>query len=328
MTVTMTRADRAYYVAQQRIVRDATDTAQSAWSALDPADLTGSWAEARPVIVDAVEQAQADAVVLAPRYIAGTLAAAHAVSRPLGELATAAFVGRATNGLPLSSLMDFAFSYYRRALALHAPPSEAKAMGLARLLRYTSTEVADSGRLSVHVGSVLEPEVAGYERVVHLPACGRCIQLAGRLYRYSTGFLRHPRCDCSMKPVTRDQWHTQRPANTPAALFAAMTRAQQDQAFGPGGAEAIRAGADLSRVVNARRKGSVYVAGGREYTRDSTTARGVGRQLGQVNRKRGQRYRRSSTARPTPAQLVNAARDENELVNQLRRFGYITDRTN
>lgn len=319
----MTRADRAYYVAQQRVVRNVADTAQSAWSGLNPADVNGSWEQARPVIVDAVEQAQADAAALAPRYIAGTLAAAHAVSRPLGELVNAAFAGRATNGLPLASLMDFAFSYYQRALALEAPPSEAKALGLARLLRYTSTEVADAGRLAVHIGSVLEPEVAGYERVVHLPACGRCIQLAGRLYRYSTGFLRHPRCDCSMKPVTRDQWRTERPTNSPATLFAAMTRAQQDKAFGPGGATAIRAGADLSRVVNARRKGSVYIAGGREYTRDSTTVRGVGRQLGQLNRKPGQRYRRSGTARPTPAQLVNAATGENDLRDQLRRFGYV-----
>ncbi|WP_328611773.1 hypothetical protein OG943_22525 [Amycolatopsis sp. NBC_00345] len=323
--MTATRADRAYYLAQQRIVRDVTNTAQAAWSGLDPADPRGSWTEARSTIVDAVAQAQADAAALAPRYIAGTLAAAGAVSRPLGEIVAAAFAGRAANGLSLASLMDFAFTYYRRALAPHDPPSEASSMGLARLLRYSSTEVADAGRLAVHVGSVLEPEVAGYERVVHLPACGGCIQLAGRLYRYSTGFLRHPRCDCSMKPVTREQWRTQRAGNTPAALFEAMTRQQQDKAFGPGGAAAIRAGADLSRVINARRKGSVYVAGGREYTRDSTTVRGVGRQLGQLGRTRGQRHRTSGTARPTPAQLVTSVSDKAELIEQLRRFGYVVE---
>jgi hypothetical protein len=119
--VTVTRAERAYYLAQQRVMRDVTNTAQVAWSGMDETDPRGSWAEARPTIVDAVAQAQTDGA-LPPRYIAGMLAAAGAASRPLGELVAAAFAHRAANGLSLASLMDFAFSSYPRALALHAPP--------------------------------------------------------------------------------------------------------------------------------------------------------------------------------------------------------------
>ncbi|MFJ7212656.1 hypothetical protein [Amycolatopsis sp. NPDC098790] len=33
-----------------------------------------------------------------------------------------------------------------------------------------------------------------------------CIILVGRPYRYSQGFRRHPRCDCTMTPVTREHW--------------------------------------------------------------------------------------------------------------------------
>jgi hypothetical protein len=62
--------------------------------------------------------------------------------------------------------------------------------------------------------ALAEQEVAGYERTVVLAACGRCILLAERLYRYSTGFLRHPRCDCQMKPVTWSSGAKTGPATT------------------------------------------------------------------------------------------------------------------
>lgn len=300
------------------------ERAQAAWRELNPADPIASWtAQVRPHIVATVEQAQAEAASLAPLYTAATLAAAGSVSAPLGRLVAAAFAGYATTGLTIAALMDFALRAYRRALALDMPPSEAHARGLSRLLRYVSTEVSDAGRLAVQVAAVTEPAITGYERIVHLPACGRCVQLAGRLYRRSDGFLRHPRCDCSMKPVTAEQWRTARLENHPRALFERMTRAQQDKSFGQGDAAAIRAGADVSRVVNTRRRGAVYVAGGHEYTHEATTVRGIGRQLGEVHTQPGHRYRRSGIARPTAAQLVNIARDDNELLDQLRRFGYL-----
>ncbi|WP_433268178.1 hypothetical protein ACQPZF_03565 [Actinosynnema sp. CS-041913] len=279
--------------------------------------------EIRPQVVTAVEEAQQEAAALAPLYIAGTLLAAGAVSAPLALLVAGAFVGLAANGLLISALMDFAFGYYRRARLLDVPETDARALGLAKLLTYVATETNDTARLAVHVGSVVEPDIAGYERVVTLPACGRCILLSGRLYRYSTGFLRHPRCDCSMRPITSEQWREGGSSRSPQALFGSMTRAQQDKAFGRGEAAAIRAGADIGRVVNARRAGQVYVAGGHEFTREAITSRGIGRQLGALARNGG-RYRRSQVPRPTAAQLVNALGDDQiELVQQLRRFGYI-----
>jgi hypothetical protein len=319
---TGTEAD--YYRAQQRIVRAAVDQAQTAWRQLDPRDPSASWVEeVRPEVVTAVEEAQQESASLAPLYIAGTLLAAGAVSAPLALLAASAFVGLAANGLVLSALMDFAFGYYRRARAADVPETEARALGLAKLLTYVSTETNDTARLAVHVGAVVEPEIAGYERVVTLPACGRCILLSGRLYRYSTGFLRHPRCDCTMRPVTSEQWREGGSSRSPQALFDGMTLAQQDKAFGKDEAAAIRAGADIGRVVNTRRRGQLYVAGGREFTREAVTSRGIGHQLGELS-KRGGRYRRTGTLRPTAAQLVGVVGDDaDELVRQLRRFGYV-----
>ncbi|WNV82221.1 hypothetical protein [Umezawaea sp. Da 62-37] len=320
----MTPLDVQQYTSQQVTVRQAVDQAQTAWARLDVTDLEQSWeADVRPQVVTAVEQAQAQTAGLAQAYVLGTLAAAAAVSAPLGLLVAGAFAGMAANGLLLAPLLDFAVGYLRRALDLGAPPSEARTIGLHRLLTYVSTEVADTGRLAVQVAAIVEPEIAGYERTVVLPACGRCVILSGRLYRYSQGFLRHPRCDCGMRPVTHDQWGTGPDSAAPGTLFERMTRAQQAKAFGVDAAEAIRAGADMSRVVNARRKGAVYTAGGYEFTHEATTKRGVGRQLGDLSKRPGSRYSRSRANRPTPAQLVNATDDRAELVHQLKRFGYI-----
>lgn len=333
MTAPTASPDITYYTAQQRILRTAIDQAQAAWAQL-PAGTASqqAWAEdVRPAVVAAIEQAQTESAVLAPLYVARTLAAAGAVSAPLAVLVAGAWAwawaGYATTGLPLAVLADFAYAYYRRAALLDVPPSEARMLGLRRLLRYVATETADAGRLATTAAAIVEPESAGYERIVHLPACGRCIQLAGRLYRYSTGFLRHPNCDCSMRPVTRAQWRTRRLDNTPRALVNRMSAAEQDKAFGKGDAAAIRAGSDISRVVNARRAGAVYTAGGHEYTHEAVTVRGLcealAGQLGGVAKRRGGRYRSTGVARPTAAQLVNTASDRTQLIEQLHRFGYL-----
>jgi hypothetical protein len=316
-------AELEFYRAREQATRQAAEQAQAAWAGLDLADPVGSWTQqVRPQAVAAVEQAQVDTALLAPVYVAAVLLAAGVVAAPVAVLVAGAFAGYAANGLPLAALFDFAFGVFRRALALGVPASEARALGLSRLLTYAATEISDTFRLAVTAASVADPRIVGYERTVHLPACGRCIPLAGRLYRFSTGFDRHPQCDCGMRPVTRAQWESHRD-NNPRALFAAMTRAQQNKAFGTDDAAAIRAGADISRVVNARRRGALSVAGGHEYTRDSTTVRGAGRQMGELARQPGDRYRSTHTARPTAAQLVNTARDEAELAELLRRFGYL-----
>ncbi|ONI86932.1 hypothetical protein ALI144C_09765 [Actinosynnema sp. ALI-1.44] len=322
MTAPTTAPVDEVYRAHHQLVRQVVDQAQTAWAELDPAAPVESWTEqVRPRTVDAVEQAQTETASLAAWYVAAVLVATGVIAVPAVLLA-AAFAGYASNGRPLAMLFDAAFGRYQRATALDVPDREARALGLSWLLTYIATELSDTHRTAITAASVAHPEVAGYERIVHLPACGRCILLAGRLYRFSTGFQRHPRCDCGMLPVTRGQWESHRD-NNPKALFAAMTRAQQDKAFGHGDAEAIRAGADIGRVVNARRPGALYVAGGHEYTRDATTVRGAGRQMGQLSRRPGDRYRSTQLARPTAAQLVNTASDDAELRQLLRRFDYL-----
>ncbi|MEU1240053.1 hypothetical protein ABZ388_06810 [Micromonospora parva] len=57
----------------------------------------------------------------------------------------------------------------------------------------------------------------------------------------------------------------------PRRYFDSLSAAEQDRLFTPAGAEAIREGADIGQVVNARR--GVYEAGGRQFTRTNAGKR-------------------------------------------------------
>ena len=117
--------------------------------------------------------------------------------------------------------------------------------------RIVLTQLSDVARSASVVGAAVRPAVTGYVRMLEAPSCSRCAVLAGKFYRRNTGFQRHPKCDCRHVPsrenvagdVTTD----------PAAYFDSLPKADQDRVFTNAGAEAIRAGADVSKVVNARR---------------------------------------------------------------------------
>jgi hypothetical protein len=129
-------------------------------------------------------------------------------------------------------------------------PRAAMARAGAFLDMVVRTVVADTGRQADQAAMVANKGVTSYIRVVELPACSRCIILAGREYGVSNGFLRHPRCDCTMEPVTRK--HTPTPLDA-KDLFDSMTPAQRRKVFGEAGAKAIDDGANISSVVNARK---------------------------------------------------------------------------
>lgn len=165
-----------------------------------------------------------------------------------------------------------------------------KADSTVAMVRLVETLVRDAGRTARTVDAITRPAVTGYVRSLRPPSCGRCAVLAGRVYRYSQGFQRHPRCDCLMTP-TND---TIGPS--------LVTRPQE--AFDNGwvrglsraDTEALQAGADLGRVVNVRRKAAGLVTGSSVMER---------------------------AGRLTPQGCLALASDRAEQLALLRRYGYI-----
>ncbi|SCF39390.1 hypothetical protein GA0070563_11115 [Micromonospora carbonacea] len=86
---------------------------------------------------------------------------------------------------------------------------------------------------------------------------------------YSANGLIVSNCDCVHIPAREDSADDLR--TDPKKYFASLSAAEQDRLFTVGGAEAIRAGADIAQVVNARK--GMYEAGGRQFTRTGTRRR-------------------------------------------------------
>jgi hypothetical protein len=274
---------------------------------MDLNDLDGSFSELGPRLFLSLSAAQMAAAESGDAYVAAALAEQGIDGAADGRLRPRSLAGVASDGRPLESLLRAPVALAKRAVGARVP--DPLGAGGSLLDMIVQTQVADARRVAASVSMMSRPAVRGYVRVVNLPACGRCLILAGRYYRTrdSAAFLRHPRCDCTAEP-TND-----RSATTDTLEgFQSMSVAEQDKAFTKAGAQAVRDGADPSRVVNARRGMSTTVQHGRTYrtTTEGTTRRG--RLPGQA---RG--------ARLMPEAIYDLASDRDDAIRLLRRFGYL-----
>jgi hypothetical protein len=308
--------------------------ARDAWSLVSLEDIRGSWAGQLGRLIAVVLAAQLVAAGQSEQWLRGI----RGLGDPVGRIRPEAFTG-ASDGRDLAGLLMYPAWVALHALTLGVLPNRALARGATWADFLVKTQVADAGRAADSVAMVARPEIAGHERVVHVPACSRCVILAGRLYRWSTGFERHPGCDCTMEPVTREQWRDARPENNPRALFDQMTPEQQRKSFGVAAAQAIADGADFSQVVNARRGMTTATAYGRQVqtTREGITRRGVaGARLAAAGTTVVSEFTRSTrlgeqrvrlrgarTPRLMPEEIYRQADDREHALHLLRMHGYI-----
>lgn len=178
------------------------------------------------------------------------------------------------------------------------------------------TGLGDAARGSVQAGMQARPAVKGYVRMLRGVSCARCAVLAGRHYRSAVAFKRHKRCDCVNIPVAEsgEDWSTD-----PKTYFHSLSTEDQDRLFTEAGAKAIRLGADIGQVVNAREGITVAEAYGQKVaaTTVGTTSRGLA----------GQRLAGTGLPRLLPDEIFLQAErlgwDRAETLRQLQRFGYV-----
>ncbi|MGW4802995.1 hypothetical protein [Kitasatospora sp. NPDC004272] len=339
-TVTAEEIGTAHYLQQQRTVRRTADTAQLLWLAADPLNLDQEWATLGPALTQTVTTGQLQAAAPSQDYVAAVVAADSAFSDPAGTVRPGAFAGRAADGRSLLSLLyQPVIETKWQLLAGQQSPRAASLSGLNNLLRIVTTEVADAGRGATGVAITSNRTTTGYVRVLSPPSCSRCAALAGTFYRYNQGFDRHPRCDCTHMPVTRSHPRPRAgPENNPRTYFDSLSRAEQDKIFTIKGAEAIRDGADITQVVNARRRDAnrlgmytVESGGARAgATHDGTGRRGIfarrererAIQLGLIPPS-GKGFR-LTTHRLLPEEIYKQAGDDRaKAIDMLRRYAYI-----
>lgn len=242
--------------------------------------------------------------------------AATAVPLMLGEqgidisadatIALSGFLGYASDGRPMATLLDFVRS---------------RDVTTDQFTRIVATQLQDVARDAASVTAAATPAVNGYIRMVSTPCCPRCAVLAGRFYRWSSGFDRHPRCRCRHIPSRENIAGDLR--TSPDELV----RAGQVRGLSVADTKAIvEDGADVSQVINAHRGMQTAQVFGRrlKITSDGTTSRGVaGKRLGESAKEGGSRYQVSQVPRLRPESIYRVARDRDDAVRLLRRYGYV-----
>jgi hypothetical protein len=159
----------------------------------------------------------------------------------------------------------------------------------AEFERLVASIVQDAGRAAESVAIAARQHVA-HVRYLQTPSCSRCAVLAGRVYRYSEGFLRHPNCDCVMIPVT---------VASPDFTVDPVDLAREGKVSGLSKADlrAVEDGADFGQVVNVRLRKAGLQQPGRVLAR---------------------------AGRPTPEGIYALAGDDHaKALSLLQQYGYI-----
>lgn len=301
--------------ARDRVIESVRREALRAWRQVNPTAVNASWRAQLPRLLMALAGAQLLAAAMSTLYVDRVLQEQGLDPAAAGAVNARALSGIASDGRALDTLL---MQPVLAVLAALATPGvdrlRAMATGQANLDMIVRTQVADAGRVADEIATVVRPSAQGYVRMISPGACARCAILAGRWYRWDAGFLRHPSCSCVGVPSAEDR--TGDLFTDPRAYFDSLTPEEQDRIFTKAGAEAIRLGADMGQVVNARRGMQTATVFGREVaiTREGITRRGLaGQRLGDSSR----------GVRLMPEQIFADATSREDAVRLLRRFGYI-----
>ncbi|MCO1338080.1 hypothetical protein BJH93_04100 [Kocuria polaris] len=294
------------------------------WREISLADLDGSWAALAPPLVASMTDLQYQAAIASMDYSASALAEQGTYRAPDAFVNPVGFAGVAPDGRSLEALLYSPVTDVKTLIGAGMPAVQALSLAQPRMDRLTKTLVADAGRASAGVDIVARPRV-DYVRMLQPPSCSRCVILAGRIYRGNEGFLRHPRCDCTHVPVAENRGGDMR--TDPYEYFESLTAAEQDKAFGKANAQAVRDGADIYQVTNARR-GVSYAGVSSDGTRrgqrasltttEATTGRGT---FGRANG--ATRTERARAARLTPDAIYQQGLPRQETLRLLERNGYL-----
>lgn len=325
-----------HYRDQQRITALTVLAAGNLWGSTPPEDFD-AWFEANAATLVALTSAgQARAVRGSGDYVSRALGEIDAERDPEASVDPSQLVGVASDGRPLDSLLYGSVISAKAAIAKADEVDDhvvrdAWSKGRTALEQRVLTQIADAERSSTMLEISVRPGV-GYTRLVRAGGCSRCTILAGRFYRWSDGFLRHPRCMCRHIPTTESA--SADLISDPRDAFWELPIAWQDKIYTRAGADAIREGADMAQVVNVRRGNSGLQTGAGEITTtnvygedlfistEGTTKRGF---AGKLIRSRGQSP--ATTPRLMPESIAKIAESREDYLHLLELNGYAFDRT-
>lgn len=295
----------------------------------DPEDIARSWNDQVHNAAGFVSEMQVASAVDAEQYMSANMLARRTVPdgprlNPAGFAGYSYPMGRQTAAIPLEyALMGPAFTALR-SIGNGASTERGMAMGLNSLVTHGATAVEDAGKAADSVVVNTERQLTGFVRQVDADPCAECSILAGKRYARNEGFERHPNCLCVHVPIVDGEAPQ---IQDPYDVFGSMTEEEQDARWGSDSAQAIRDGADIFQVTNAKR--------GRGPSR-MTTSEGTALRRGRPRGFAGQQMAREGlltttgegvrwkTGRLTPEAIYKYADDPSQVQQLLRTNGYLT----
>lgn len=337
---------------------------------MDVRELDFHWPVIAPDLIKTVASGQLTAAHQATSYLASSdKIDDHTPTK--GAIVPEAFTNVMGDGREIAPAFYGAVTNTKKAIGAGMAPGRAFEVGANFIALIAQSAISDLGR-AADLSLMSAKTYTHYVRVVGGSACSRCAILAG-ISSAEDAFERHVHCMCTAAPITetsgaRTQDTTYDKSGIPSGLFDngenyfdSLTAAEQDRIFTNAGAEAIRNGADLQTVVNARRGayGIGYKSGGAKVgpsklpipkrnalkplkigvnadgsplyvyvTGEGTTARGAfarGEAARGVAAAQAGRYTRTTTLRLMP-ETIQRMSNGNPVTyrNLLIRYGYIT----
>lgn len=296
----------------------------AAWSRMSD-DFDVSWATIRPQVLRTAMAAQLELAELTvdrmPAVIARTAPGASAAEY---AALPAAWLGVAGDGRPLESLVDLAPIQAKRQVAAGAPPVVALESAGKWLTTAVGTALSDTHR-GIEQMAGHARKVGLYVRQLNPPSCGRCVILAGIIYKSEQAFERHPGCDCIHVPAAGGYVDDR---SKPDDYLRGLDDDELARALGSkANAQAWRDGADPNQLINAyRRKGSVQKAqiGGKtvKFTHEGMTKRGFAYK--RILATHGAATPKNMPVRIMPSTIYELASDREDAKRLLHTYGWIT----
>lgn len=219
-------------------------------------DFDAGWAPRIAAAAAAIEVAQTASAVTSADYLPAILSEYDTPATPVGDVDTTAFSGVNRYGVPVGEALTGATTYAKNRVANGWDVVDALRSTRDWLTASTLTMVNDSGRSVVSADLAQRPALGGYVRFEQPNCCARCAVLSGKWFRWNEGFQRHNRCRGHHVPAKNEAWARAEGFMTdPHDWFRGLTTAEQDRALGKAGAQAVRDGADINRVVNIHQRG-------------------------------------------------------------------------
>ena len=293
-----------HYERVQSYQRDALRVALAAWGEVAPGAISETWEPLLPTVTIAVTSAQISAAESSLVSYRDMAVKTGQYRLPRAFVDPDSVAGESSDGGDLEAALYVPAIRAKQAISAGAAPAPAMKAVQSEFRMLVGSLVADSGRKAATALNATR-FTGGYVRMLNPPSCSRCAILAGRWFRWNDGFRRHPQCDCVHIPAKSGDWARDEGfVSDPYEYFESLSEADQARLFGKSNARAIRDGADIFQVENAKR--GMAIDG--QTTTASTSRRGIYRGRG---------------ARLTPDAIYRTAGTRTNALKMLEEYGYV-----